>query len=159
MFKSLRPDGTAIDFDERYLSFVRHTAITLSGRQTHRHPFSASPFAVHAMGRDRSRAFQKHNLDFDLVFIASSPSVTAAMLGGDAEISLGGGKDRSAPTFRELRTLCLSPDSKTCSRTAFWPPRYKTTSGFEGKESRHQSGRQQSPLFCRAGAALRNRPG
>ena len=79
-------------FDERHLSFVRHTAITLSGRQTHRHPFSASPFAVHAMGRDRSRAFQKHNLDFDLVFIASSPSVTAAMLGGDAEISLGGGE-------------------------------------------------------------------
>ena len=58
--------------------------------------------------------FKKHNLDFDLVFIASSPSVTAAMLGGDAEISLGGGKDRSAPTFRELRTLCLSPDLRTC---------------------------------------------
>jgi ABC-type nitrate/sulfonate/bicarbonate transport system substrate-binding protein len=36
--------------------------------------------------------FKKHNLDFDLVFIASSPSVTAAMLGGDAEISLGGGE-------------------------------------------------------------------
>jgi len=36
--------------------------------------------------------FKKYNLDFDLVFIASSPSVTAAMLGGDAEISLGGGE-------------------------------------------------------------------
>src|SRR5262245_2700528 len=34
--------------------------------------------------------FKKYNLDFDLVFIASSPSVTAAMLGGDAEISIGG---------------------------------------------------------------------
>jgi ABC-type nitrate/sulfonate/bicarbonate transport system substrate-binding protein len=29
--------------------------------------------------------FKKYNLDFDLVFIASSPSVTAAMLGGDAD--------------------------------------------------------------------------
>src|SRR4029453_7699183 len=36
--------------------------------------------------------FKKYSLDFDLVFIASSPSVTAAMLGGDAEISLGGGE-------------------------------------------------------------------
>jgi len=35
---------------------------------------------------------KKYNIDFDLVFIASSPSVTAAMLGGDAEISLGGGE-------------------------------------------------------------------
>jgi ABC-type nitrate/sulfonate/bicarbonate transport system substrate-binding protein len=35
--------------------------------------------------------FQKHNLDFQLVFIASSGMVTAAMLGGDAEISLTGG--------------------------------------------------------------------
>ncbi len=36
--------------------------------------------------------FKKYNLDFDLVFIASSPSVTAAMLSGEAEISLGGGE-------------------------------------------------------------------
>ncbi len=36
--------------------------------------------------------FKKYNLDFDLVFIASSPSVTAAMLSGGAEISLGGGE-------------------------------------------------------------------
>ena len=32
---------------------------TLSSRQAHRHPFSAGAFAVHAMGRDRSRAFQE----------------------------------------------------------------------------------------------------
>ncbi|HWP59265.1 MAG TPA: ABC transporter substrate-binding protein [Candidatus Acidoferrales bacterium] len=35
--------------------------------------------------------FQKHDLDFQLVFIASSSLVTAAMLGGDAEMSLTGG--------------------------------------------------------------------
>ena len=35
--------------------------------------------------------FKKHNLDFQLVYIASSGMVTAAMLGGDAEISLTGG--------------------------------------------------------------------
>jgi NitT/TauT family transport system substrate-binding protein len=36
--------------------------------------------------------FKKHNLDFDLVFIASSPSVTAAMLSGEAEVCFGGGE-------------------------------------------------------------------
>jgi NitT/TauT family transport system substrate-binding protein len=36
--------------------------------------------------------FKKYNLDFQLVYIASSPSVTAAMLGGDAEIGLTGGE-------------------------------------------------------------------
>jgi len=34
--------------------------------------------------------FRKYNLDFQLVFIASSAMVTAAMLGGDAEMSLTG---------------------------------------------------------------------
>jgi ABC-type nitrate/sulfonate/bicarbonate transport system substrate-binding protein len=34
--------------------------------------------------------FKKHNLDFELVFIASSNMVTAAMLSGDAEMSLTG---------------------------------------------------------------------
>lgn len=35
--------------------------------------------------------FPKYNLDFHLVYIASSGMVTAAMLGGDADISLTGG--------------------------------------------------------------------
>lgn len=35
--------------------------------------------------------FPKYNLDFQLVYIASSGMVTAAMLGGDADISLTGG--------------------------------------------------------------------
>ncbi len=35
--------------------------------------------------------FRKHNLEFQLVYISSSGMVTAAMLGGDAEIALTGG--------------------------------------------------------------------
>jgi len=35
--------------------------------------------------------FKKHNLDFSLVFIASSSIVTAALLGGDAEMTVTGG--------------------------------------------------------------------
>src|SRR5918912_3684175 len=35
--------------------------------------------------------FKKYNLDFNLVFISSSSIVTAALLGGDAEMTLTGG--------------------------------------------------------------------
>ena len=34
--------------------------------------------------------FKKHEVEFPLLFIASSPAVTAAILGGDAEIGLSG---------------------------------------------------------------------
>ncbi len=36
--------------------------------------------------------FKKYGLEFQLVFIASGPAVTAAMLGGDAEVALTGGE-------------------------------------------------------------------
>ncbi|HEY7316046.1 MAG TPA: hypothetical protein VIE89_00620, partial [Candidatus Binatia bacterium] len=35
--------------------------------------------------------FKKYNIDFQLVFIASSGIVTAALLGGDADMTLTGG--------------------------------------------------------------------
>src|SRR5438046_7378859 len=35
--------------------------------------------------------FKKYNLDFNLVFVSSSSIVTAALLGGDAEMTLTGG--------------------------------------------------------------------
>ncbi|HZA54274.1 MAG TPA: hypothetical protein VE616_08500, partial [Candidatus Udaeobacter sp.] len=35
--------------------------------------------------------FKKYNLDFSLVFISSSGIVTAALLGGDAEMTVTGG--------------------------------------------------------------------
>ena len=35
--------------------------------------------------------FRRYNLDFQLIFIASGQPVIAALLGGDAEVSVGGG--------------------------------------------------------------------
>src|SRR3954468_13959332 len=35
--------------------------------------------------------FKKYNIDFNLVFISSSSIVTAALLGGDAEMTVTGG--------------------------------------------------------------------
>ena len=59
-FKVLRPRaGTAMALTSVILSFIRHGTADASSGQAHRHPFSAGTFAVHAMGCNRSRAFQK----------------------------------------------------------------------------------------------------
>lgn len=44
--------------------------------------------------------FKKYNLDFNLVFIASSGIVTAALLGGDAEMTVTGGVGNVAAYIR-----------------------------------------------------------
>ena len=44
--------------------------------------------------------FKKHNLDFHLVFISSSGIVTAALLGGDAEMTVTGGVGNVAAYLR-----------------------------------------------------------
>ena len=44
--------------------------------------------------------FKKHNLDFSLVFISSSGIVTAALLGGDAEMTVTGGVGNVAAYIR-----------------------------------------------------------
>lgn len=38
-----------------------------------------------------ARLFEKYDLDFQLIYIGASPLATAVMLGGDAEVSVGGG--------------------------------------------------------------------
>lgn len=36
--------------------------------------------------------FRKYDLEFQLVYISSAPIVTAAMLGGDAQVAISGGE-------------------------------------------------------------------
>src|SRR5216117_2896535 len=44
--------------------------------------------------------FKKYNIDFNLVFISSSSIVTAALLGGDAEMTVTGGIGNVAAYLR-----------------------------------------------------------
>src|ERR1041385_9559471 len=45
--------------------------------------------------------FKKYNIDFNLVFISSSSIVTAALLGGDAEMTITGGIGNVAAYVRD----------------------------------------------------------
>jgi len=52
--------------------------------------------------------FKKYNLDFHLVFVSSSSIVTAALLGGDAEMTLTGGIGNLAAYVRGSRDLVFT---------------------------------------------------
>ena len=85
--------------------------------------------------------FKKYNLDFDLVFIASSPSVTAAMLGGDAEISLGGGEGPIRAYVQGASDFVFVAGFKNVlTHSILARPDIKRPADLKGKESRHQSG-------------------
>ena len=57
--------------------------------------------------------FKKYNLDFNLVFISSSSIVTAALLGGDAEMPLPAASATWRPTRAARLTSYLLAASKT----------------------------------------------
>jgi len=79
--------------------------------------------------------FKKYNLDFDLVFIASSPSVTAAMLGGDAEISLGGGEGPIRAYVQGANDFVFIAGFKNVlTHSIVGPPQIKGPADLKGKK-------------------------
>ena len=72
-----------------FFQLAAHAASTpdkLVGIHSARVMSQSLPWMAHEAG-----LFKKYNLDFNLVFISSSSIVTAALLGGDAEMTLTGG--------------------------------------------------------------------
>src|SRR2546428_11483284 len=56
--------------------------------------------------------FKKYNIDFNLVFISSSSIVTAALLGGDAEMTVTGGIGNVAAYLRGSTDLVFTGGGK-----------------------------------------------
>ena len=75
LFLALHVAGDAIAAD-KLIGF--HSARTMS---------QAMPWIAQEAG-----LFRKYELDFQLVYISSAPIVTAALLGGDAEVAISGGE-------------------------------------------------------------------
>jgi NitT/TauT family transport system substrate-binding protein len=74
---------------------VVHAADKLVGIHSARVMSQSMPWMAQEAG-----LFKKYNLDFNLVFIASSGIVTAALLGGDAEMTVTGGVGNVAAYIR-----------------------------------------------------------
>ena len=57
--------------------------------------------------------FKKHNIDFNLVFISSSAIVTAALLGGDTEMTITGGIGNVAAYVKGSTDIVFTGGVKT----------------------------------------------
>ena len=66
-------------------------AFSAGRRQIRDHSFFPGHVSIDALDGARSGLFKKYNIDHELVFIASSGIVTAALLGGDADMTVTGG--------------------------------------------------------------------
>ncbi|OGQ80537.1 MAG: hypothetical protein A3F90_16745 [Deltaproteobacteria bacterium RIFCSPLOWO2_12_FULL_60_19] len=90
-FSKVWPTAVLLPLVSCFLAFypppVAAAADKLVGIHSARVLSQAMPWIAQEAG-----LFKKYDLDFRLVYIASSPAVTAAMLGGDAEIALTGGE-------------------------------------------------------------------
>ena len=65
--------------------------------------------------------FRKYNLDFNLVFIASSNIVTAALLSGDAEMTVTGGIGNVAAFVRGSTDIVFIGGAKNVLTQTLWP--------------------------------------
>lgn len=79
--------------------------------------------------------FKKHNLDFSLVFISSSGIVTAALLGGDAEMTVTGGVGNVAAYSRGSTDLVFIGGIKnTMTQTLVAGGNIKKPEDLKGKK-------------------------
>jgi ABC-type nitrate/sulfonate/bicarbonate transport system substrate-binding protein len=72
------------------LTFTSHGGLAadkLIGFHSARTMSQAMPWIAEEAG-----LFKKYDLDFQLVYISSAPLVTAAILGGDAQVAISGGE-------------------------------------------------------------------
>ena len=80
--------------------------------------------------------FKKYNLDFNLVFISSSSIVTAALLGGDAEMTITGGIGNVAAYVRgSTDVVFIGGVKNTMTQTLVAGGNHQATGRSQGKRS------------------------
>ena len=98
--------------------------------------------------------FKKYNLDFNLVFISSSSIVTAALLGGDAEMTItGGDRQRGGLRARLDRRGIYRRRQKHHDPDPGRRRQYQETGRSQRQKDRRQPNRRQLALFHHTGAA------
>jgi ABC-type taurine transport system, periplasmic component len=98
--------------------------------------------------------FKKYNLDFNLVFISSSSIVTAALLGGDAEMTITGGIGNVAAYARgSTDVVFIGGVKNTKTHTLVAGGNIKRPEDLKGEKNRRQSNRRQLALLHHTGTA------
>jgi ABC-type nitrate/sulfonate/bicarbonate transport system substrate-binding protein len=79
--------------------------------------------------------FRKYNLDFQLIYVASSPTVTGALLGGDAEVALAGGSGIVRAFVQGARDLVFIGGIKNyLDQSIMARPEIRGPEGLKGKK-------------------------
>src|SRR5262249_57765427 len=92
--------------------------------------------------------FKKYNMDHELVFIASSGIVTAALLGGDADMTVTGGIGNVIAYVRGSTDVAFIGGGKnTITQTLVAGGENKKTPKPKGKKERGQPKRGQPQLL------------
>src|SRR4026207_687841 len=79
--------------------------------------------------------FRKYELDFQLVYISSAPMVTAALLGGDAQIAISGGEAIMRAHAQGATDLVFIASAKnTLTHSILGKPEIKRPEDLKGKK-------------------------
>lgn len=79
--------------------------------------------------------FRKYDLDFQLVYISSAPIVTAALLGGDAQVAISGGEAIVRAHAQGATDLVFVGSAKnTLTHSILGKPEIKTPEDLKGKK-------------------------
>lgn len=98
-----------------------HSARTMS---------QAMPWIAEAAG-----LFRKYELDFQLVYISSAPIVTAALLGGDAQVAVSGGEAIVRAHAQGATDLVFIASAKnTLTHSLLGKPEIKRPEDLKGKK-------------------------
>lgn len=78
--------------------------------------------------------FRKYDLDFQLVYISSAPIVTAALLGGDAQVAVSGGEAIVRAHAQGATDLVFVGSAKnTLTHSILGKPEIKRPEDLKGK--------------------------
>ena len=79
--------------------------------------------------------FRKYDIDFQLVYISSSPLVTAALLGGDGEVAINGGEGIIRAFIQGATDLVFVASAKnTLTHSILAKPEIKRPEDLKGKK-------------------------
>src|SRR5881296_64460 len=113
-----------------FLSAGALAADKLVGFHSARTMSQSMPWIAEEAGR-----FRKYDLDFQLVYISSAPLVTAAILGGDAQVAISGGEPIIRAHAQGATDLVFVASAKnTLTHSILAKPEIKRPEDLKGKK-------------------------
>jgi len=120
----------AVGFTVLFVAIAGSAADKLVGFQSARTMSQAMPWIADEVG-----LFRKYDLEFQLVYISSSQSVTAAILSGDGQVAIGGGESIVRAVAQGATDLVFIASAKNMlTHSIVAKPEFKRAEELRGKK-------------------------